>query len=74
MDLIVFAYHKQANLNMRNFKTETAKKEYNTLMERPLLGLCKKLLLDSVECSVLPLDGTKHNTLLFLKLISLNFP
>ena len=58
---------------MRNFKTEIATEEYNTPLKRTLLGLCKELSLDSVECSVLPLDGAKHSTLL-LKLILLNFP
>ena len=53
---------KQATLSKRNFKTGTATKEYNTPLEKPLLGLCNELSLHSVGCSVLPLGGAKHST------------
>ena len=62
---ITLCLYKQATLNMRNFKTGAAKTECNTPLKRLLLGLCNELLLDSIECSVLPLGGAEHSTLLF---------
>ena len=56
---------EQATLGARNFQTGAATEECNTPLEKPLLGLSNELLLDSVECSVLPLGGAKHSTLLF---------
>ena len=49
----------------RNFKTGTGTTEYNTLLERSLLGLCNKLSLHSIECLVLPQGSAKHSTKFF---------
>ena len=59
-----FAYHVMT-LQAGNFK-HAQLQNVNTLLERPFLELCNKLLLDSEECSVLSLGGAKHSTLLFL--------
>ena len=58
---------------MRNFKTRAATEKCKTPLERPLLGLYNELLLDSVECSVLPLGGAIHSKLLF-KINFIKFP
>ena len=41
-------------------------KEFNTPLEKPLLGLSNELSPGSVERSVLQLYGAKYSTLLFL--------
>ena len=58
---------------MRNFKMGTAKEEYNTSLERPLLELFNELLHNFKEYSVLPLGGAKQSTYLF-KINFIRFP
>ena len=59
---------------MCNFKKGTATEDCSLPLERPLLELCNELSPDSVECSVLPLGGAKHNKLLFFKINFIKLP
>ena len=65
-----FFAHYIMTLQTGNFKHAQLQmgattEECNTPLKRPLLGLSNELLLDFKECSVLPLGGAKHSTLLF---------
>ena len=59
---------KHAQFQNENIVIATT--DYNTPLERPFIymcvhnyiGLCNKFLLNSVNCSVLPLGGANHST------------